>query len=1500
MARTIPSSKLLPTTRAVTGRRIFMPATRRRDQIQSGMLEMRKLCIFLSAVLLLTAAASKPVHADVYYAGPYKAVEGSGRHTTIEAAAAQYWAQYWRPPTCSYSIELLDDVEHPSWAARMHSQGVWGEDNTPCVGSENILATQYAYNPDFALGGAQGDDGSACEHKAAPISNSVGNPIDVSVGNKFQVEVDIPCDGLLSFARYYNSHNAALNPMGYHWAHTYSRRLLYYPSTTATPEAVIERPDGKRYRFNLLGGIWTPPSNLTATLQRLDGVNGELLGWKYISAGKGETETYDALGRLTTISRRDASSISLKYNNDVIENNANDYLVSSVTSQDGRKLQFVEYNGPLVSKIIDASGGEYLYAYDSLNRLTGVTYPGGTTRIYKYELSNDPSSTNVFALTGIEDESGNRYATFGYLTDGRAYSTYHLGPNSQQVSKFVATYNSNGSATIAWPTGASEVRAFAAQDGVYRPSSSSVTANGQTDHMYVSYDANGYIDIVEDRAGVETDYDYDAAGLLSSITRAKGNSAQQVETITWDSALRVPTQVTRSGQRLNFTYNARGQRLSSRVTDTATTAFRQTTFTYCELANIPADCPLVGLLTAINGPRTDVTDTTRLVYRAADHADCADPTKACPYRIGDLHKIIDPLAHTTFFTKYDGAGRLLSMTDANGVVTDLEYSARGWLTASKVRGIDSGTEADDAITRIEYYNPGQVKKITRPDGAYVQFTYDTAHRLTDVTDALGNSIHYTLDAAGNRAQEDTKDSGAAIKATLARAFDDLGQLESILDGVNGLTEFTYDVNGAVDQVTDPRDHIADNTLDALGRVTQAIVNVNGSGPEKATSGFAYDSRDNLTQVTDPNGLNTGYTYNGFDEVTQLVSPDTGTTTYAYSLAGKVTAKTDARGIGSTYTHDELGRLTSQLMPTTAQNVYFLYDVPEADCQAGETFGIGRLAKITDESGSTRYCYDRHGNLVRKAQTVTGGTTLTTGATFDAAGQITARTLPSGAIVTYTRNANGQITRVDAKPTSTATQVTIVSSVSYAPFGPITSTTYGNGRVLSRVYDAAYRPDSLTDSVTDGLAADYTLDASGNVTALTERGTLARTYTYDGQDRVIEAKNAGVNVEAFEYDATGNRTKKTVGTVPSTYTYPTTSHRVTNVAGLGPRTYDAMGNTITNGSYTFPHDEHGRLREFHAGSTHHQTYLYNGLGERVIRIGVATPATTLQFVYDEEGRLLGEYTSAGVRVSEYVWLDDMLVGVLKSHDGTTYQYVETDHLGTPRAVISPATNVTIWRWDLTPTVFGDHTVDSNPDGNAVVYTLNLRYPGQYYNGLDFIGYNYYRDYDPRTGRYLQSDPIGLAGGMSTYSYVLSNPHALIDPLGLQTVVRDERSLIRPPSFYSMTTFQAARRDTSLEESVERGALFRDFTGPALIASGTATVSAVPAAPLVCTAGPAVAALARTPTAREVLFAALCAIGHCVLGRAPGGRVHQEQKIGEAREGMIREARRKDIELPDPKP
>jgi RHS repeat-associated protein len=113
------------------------------------------------------------------------------------------------------------------------------------------------------------------------------------------------------------------------------------------------------------------------------------------------------------------------------------------------------------------------------------------------------------------------------------------------------------------------------------------------------------------------------------------------------------------------------------------------------------------------------------------------------------------------------------------------------------------------------------------------------------------------------------------------------------------------------------------------------------------------------------------------------------------------------------------------------------------------------------------------------------------------------------------------------------------------------------------------------------------------------------------------------------------------------------------------------------------------------------------------------------------------------------------------DGMRF-FVYTDHLNTPRA-IADTTSKVVWRWEGDP--FGQTLPDEDPDRDGTTFTYNLRFPGQQFDPETGLAYNYFRDYDPQTGRYIQADPIGLKGGVNPYRYAEGNPVTNYDPKGL---------------------------------------------------------------------------------------------------------------------------------------
>jgi len=109
-------------------------------------------------------------------------------------------------------------------------------------------------------------------------------------------------------------------------------------------------------------------------------------------------------------------------------------------------------------------------------------------------------------------------------------------------------------------------------------------------------------------------------------------------------------------------------------------------------------------------------------------------------------------------------------------------------------------------------------------------------------------------------------------------------------------------------------------------------------------------------------------------------------------------------------------------------------------------------------------------------------------------------------------------------------------------------------------------------------------------------------------------------------------------------------------------------------------------------------------------------------------------------------------------------IHADHLGTPRMVTDASGNA-VWEWIGTP--FGESLPNQNPSNTGVQndFVMNLRFPGQVFDKETNLHYNYFRDYDPKAGRYVESDPIGLKAGVNTFGYVLGNPAALTDRFGL---------------------------------------------------------------------------------------------------------------------------------------
>jgi len=524
-----------------------------------------------------------------------------------------------------------------------------------------------------------------------------------------------------------------------------------------------------------------------------------------------------------------------------------------------------------------------------------------------------------------------------------------------------------------------------------------------------------------------------------------------------------------------------------------------------------------------------------------------------------------------------------------------------------------------------------------------------------------------------------------------------------------------------------------------------------------TTKYTYDALDRLAQVTDPSGLNTTYQYDGLSDPTATTSPDTGTTARTYDAAGNVLTATDARGIVVTYTYDAQNRRLSASYPHSTQNIAYHYDEANSVTGCSSSYPIGHLTRIVENTVTTVYCYDAQGRVIEKEQT-TGTTTATTGYAYTPAGRLSGMVYPSGTMVTYTRDNDGRIRSLSVTPPS-GTASTAVSSVTYQPFGPVSGYTLGNGQAITRSYDANYR---LTDLTSPAFSLHVARDAMGDITAIGNApgaNPATETYSYDPLYRLTAITEAGGStLQNVTYNPTGDRLSKTgSGLATGTYGYNPNTHQLVGT-GSYARNVDANGNTTAitaaSGNLGFGYNDRNRMILAQVAGSTVGSYTYDALGERIQKAAGTTSET---YDYDEGQQLLSEQ---GATNRDYVWMGGIPVANVDTTGTTsTIAYVTADQLGTPRAVADINGN-TEWQLPYQGNAFEELSPTSSTG-----YVYNLRSPGEYYDAETGLHSNGYRTRDPNTWRFLQSDPLGLEGGINTYAAVDNNPLNYSDPSGL---------------------------------------------------------------------------------------------------------------------------------------
>lgn len=605
-----------------------------------------------------------------------------------------------------------------------------------------------------------------------------GNPINYAFGNKYQREVDYENKNRLSFIRYYNSSNLVSSPgsmpgdIGRNWRHSF--KYVIALSAITGKVAKVYRPDGAAVSFinltpDLMGSKWVSDGDVNDTLIRLVGSDGVHVGWEYHDAAEDSIEKYGEDGRVTAINYGDGGFLKFGYSDDLTDSKIapGPGLLIKVTNHFDQAISF-EYD--VKSRLVTMTtprGMTYKYNYNEFtsivtNRsliyggtLTSVEFPDLKTRRYWYNEQSMTSNNNYpWALTGITDENNARFATFRYDGSRRPISTEHAGG----VEKYVVKYDNLGSRTVVTdPLGTSRLHTLIAVQNLYKESGQPSQDINGSGAATITYDVNGNVALRVDFNGNKSSFTYDLArNLRIKSINAFGTNLSTTTTTQWHPVYRLPVQISEPKRMTNYAYDENKNLVE--ITRQATSDINGDAGLSAQ--TIGASQIWKATFSEYGKIRTSTGPMNELVTYDYDNS-------------GNLKSVTNSLGHMVSYSNYDADGNVGRIASADGIVSEFGYTSRGWVAFQNVGG---------EVTRYEYDGVGSVISLTSPDNTKVTYGYDDAHRLTSVTDSLGNKIVYALDVVGNRVSEIIQLPSGDLAHKITRVFDNMSRLQSQTGG----------------------------------------------------------------------------------------------------------------------------------------------------------------------------------------------------------------------------------------------------------------------------------------------------------------------------------------------------------------------------------------------------------------------------------------------------------------------------------------------------------------------------------------------------------------------------------------------------------------------------------------------------------------------------------------------------------------------------------------------
>ncbi|MDL2357106.1 MAG: DUF6531 domain-containing protein, partial [Pseudomonadota bacterium] len=603
---------------------------------------------------------------------------------------------------------------------------------------------------------------------------AAGNPVQIASGAKVQTETDLVAGqwDALRVDRTYRSLRLSGNGQsaGVAWSFSFDRDFT--SNSASLPSISGSLGDGSAFAFDLNSdGTSRSRYDRVLSLKALSGKYDDFL----LTTSDGRIERYkkiNAVFKMVSVHSADGHSASYSYD-------AENHLVL-IADSSGRTVK-ITWHGGEVDSIEGPNGGvRYEYqqapvdgqaAIEGMARLEAVhfyNHDGAVTASRRYHYEHEG---NRYLLTGITDENGARFATYVYNGFGSVVLSEHAGG----AQRYTFDYSDESARRITDPLGTErilKVSYFYDTLGRITGESQPAGAGCSAGASARTYADGGDLASSTDFNGQKTCFARDAlrgletrriAGLPASMSCPAGagdmssKSARAIST-QWHPDWAMKSAVAEANRITTYVYNgepgADGQ--LAHCAGDATLPNGKPIAVMCSMS-IQATTDNNGALgfaaSKAGAARTwqyTYNGTGQLLTRTgpADASGNIDVIRLGYYAdtnashaVGDLASATNGAGEATQFLAYSEDGLATKIRQANGQTFKLEYGPRQRIAASSVEDGNGVAER----TQYRYDDVGQLLDVVAPDGSSVSYTYDAAHRMTDLRDGIGNTVHFTLD-----------------------------------------------------------------------------------------------------------------------------------------------------------------------------------------------------------------------------------------------------------------------------------------------------------------------------------------------------------------------------------------------------------------------------------------------------------------------------------------------------------------------------------------------------------------------------------------------------------------------------------------------------------------------------------------------------------------------------------------------------------------------------------